>query len=63
VKLVPEFNYAAPKGTPAPALSSGLGYNLADVALAAYRESPQLNPVFAPGNPESRAAFRIRLTF
>ena len=63
VKLLPEFSYSAP---PDQARTPVLKRYMAgtDLAMVAYRQSPQLAHFFSPAsNPDQRAAIRFRFTF
>ena len=64
VKLLSEFNYSAPKDQAAatPVLKRYMPGT--DLAMVAYRQSPQLAYFFSPAsNPDQRAAIRFRFTF
>ena len=63
VKLLPEFSYLAPKDqAQTPILKRYMPGT--DLAMVAYRQSPQLAHFFSPAsNPDQRAAIRFRFTF
>ena len=65
VKLLPGFNYSAPKegsSAPTPVLKRYMPGT--DLAMMAYRQSPQLAHFFSPAsNVDQRAAIRFRFTF
>ncbi len=63
VRLLPELSYSAPKDqAQTPVLKRYMPGT--DLAMVAYRQSPQLAHFFSPAsNPDQRAAIRFRFTF